>query len=130
MAWALRDTRLGDVDSLEAEEKTVPLPRGRWITAEEDGRIIAIIGVVPLEAKRGLMSYMTSVRRPFVLNRMMKAILDTDAAKSFERLECIVRTDNKEMARFCKMYGFVNETPNGMRKFMFGNDCYCFARVV
>lgn len=130
MAWVFRNAVGGDAEGLRTQDKTVPLPKnGSWLTAEENGKPVAVMGIVPLDEFRGCMMYMTDEKRPFLFRKMLRFILASDIAQQYARVEALIRDENKAMQRLVKLFGFVDETPDGMKNFYRGDNFHLFVRV-
>lgn len=125
----MRSALAGDLEALPTDEKPKPPLRGDWLTCEEDGKPVAMIGLLRLDADRALMMYTTSRKSPFLFRSLLKAMLSLPPAGQFARLEAAIAEENWQMRSLVEWFGFVDETPRGMEKFIGGKNYHLYAKV-
>lgn len=129
MSRVLRSAVVGDLEALPTDDKPKPPLRGFWLTSEEDGKPVAMLGLLRLDESRGLMMYTTAVKSPFLFRSLLKAMLSYPPAGQFARLEAAIAEENWQMRSLVEWFGFVDETPRGMEKFIGGKNYHLYARV-
>lgn len=105
------------------------LVKGFAVSAWEDGTCIGAAGILEFWHDRAAAwCLMSQACSPHMLEitRIVKAALDFHPAA---RIEMTVFADFPAGIRWARMLGFVQETPEPMRKFADGRDAYLFARV-
>ncbi|MGB0818372.1 MAG: hypothetical protein ACPGQQ_05625 [Candidatus Puniceispirillaceae bacterium] len=117
----LQDDQRGAEDWLENEHYQQLLMAGDARTALYKGRIVVCAGVFPMTDWIGRVWALVSKDIGRELLPASRAITDFLKKSSYARLETPVRRDFSNGHRWCKLLGFVNETPEqGMKNY--GHD--------
>ena len=120
----LQDAQAADLETLGTPEYQELLLRGESFTLINNGDVIMCCGVFPLTASAGRAWALVDKdagRGLIVASRKISAFFKKS---KYARIDTTVERGFVNGQRWCKLIGFINETPNGMKHYGDAGETY------